>query len=228
MTLDYKGLVYALDKWSDAQLPYRGNTDMPDQIAEVPRINFTLGLMFSAGIRTFMIASTADGIPNYQEILKDGSQFDARVSYLLLVEDAGVADAVAQANEFIAQSPLVLVAAGVCCAGPGVTEKLQGAMQFNRGTTAFRMGKGAYNESCSCSELLLLDGKSQNSVMQLVEESMPSMSFEELKNYCASNTVFSEIDWGTQCSYVDFFDSPTIEEQAMIASEIGKERIKRA
>lgn len=76
-------------------------------IYDKPMIYHPISVLMLAGIRDILIIATPEDMPNFQKLLKDGSQFGVKFSYETQEKPEGIAQAFVIAKDFIA---------GDCCA----------------------------------------------------------------------------------------------------------------
>jgi glucose-1-phosphate thymidylyltransferase len=74
-----------------------------------PLIYYPLCTLMLAGIREILVISTAEDVPKFQMLLRDGSQIGIRLQYRVQPKPEGIAQAFLLAEEFLASSPCALV-----------------------------------------------------------------------------------------------------------------------
>ena len=78
-------------------------------IYDKPMIYYPLSTLMLAGIREILIISTPYDIKNYQRLLKDGSSYGCKFSYLVQEEPKGLADAFIIGEDFIGNDNVCLI-----------------------------------------------------------------------------------------------------------------------
>jgi len=102
-----------------------------------PMIYYPLCTLMLAGIRDILIISTAEDVPRFQGLLRDGAQFGIRLSYRVQPKPEGIAQAFLLAEEFLAGSPCALVLGDNIFYGHDLVRDLREAAQKARGARVF-------------------------------------------------------------------------------------------
>jgi len=90
-----------------------------------------------AGIREILIISTPQDNPRFKELLVDGTQWGVEISYAIQPSPDGLAQAFIIAEEFLADSPSVLVLGDNIYYGNTLPKLLHSANQREEGATIF-------------------------------------------------------------------------------------------
>jgi glucose-1-phosphate thymidylyltransferase len=90
-----------------------------------------------AGIRDILLISTPQDLPQYRNLLGDGSQFGVNISYAEQPSPDGLAQAFLIGEEFIGSDPVCLILGDNIFHGQHFTEKLQRASAQKKGATVF-------------------------------------------------------------------------------------------
>lgn len=103
-------------------------------IYDKPMIYYSLSVLLLAGIREILIISTAEALPQYKELLGDGSQIGVRLEYLVQEKPRGLAEAFILGEDFIGQDDVCLVLGDNFFHGQTFTSLLKKAMQSDKAT----------------------------------------------------------------------------------------------
>jgi glucose-1-phosphate thymidylyltransferase len=107
-------------------------------VYDKPMVYYPLSMLMLAGIREVLVISTPDDMPNFQRLLKDGSQWGMRFSYQVQDKPRGLADAFRVGRDFIGSDPICLILGDNIFFGHGLPGVLRGLAQ-----TVERDGGGA-------------------------------------------------------------------------------------
>lgn len=90
-----------------------------------PLIYYPLSVPMLAGIKDILIISTPKDLPNFKDLLGDGSQFGLNLQYATQEKPNGIAEAFIIGEEFIGGNSVCLVLGDNVFHGPGFSKKLQ-------------------------------------------------------------------------------------------------------
>lgn len=106
-------------------------------VYDKPLIYYPLSTLLLGGINEILIISTPEDIDAYKNLLGDGSQFGARLSYAVQDKPRGLADAFIIGREFINGDNVCLILGDNVFYGQDLTRILHRAIKNTEGATIF-------------------------------------------------------------------------------------------
>ncbi|ALI01743.1 glucose-1-phosphate thymidylyltransferase [Pseudomonas sp. FW306-02-F02-AA] len=106
-------------------------------VYDKPMIYYPISVLMLAGIKEILVISTPQDLPQYRNLLGDGSQFGVHFSYAEQPSPDGLAQAFLIGEEFIGDDSVCLILGDNIFHGQHFTEKLQRAAEHTGGATVF-------------------------------------------------------------------------------------------
>src|SRR5271154_4799375 len=102
-----------------------------------PMIYYPLCTLMLAGIRDILIISTAEDVPKFQVLLRDGSQYGIHLEYLVQRKPEGIAQAFVLAEKFLNGGASALVLGDNIFYGHDLAKDLREATKKDHGARVF-------------------------------------------------------------------------------------------
>ena len=106
-------------------------------VYDKPMIYYPLATLMSAGIRDYLIITTARDQTAFRELLGNGSQWGLSFDYIVQPTPNGIAQALILAEPFLNGAPSALILGDNIFYGANLTELLQSASKRESGATVF-------------------------------------------------------------------------------------------
>ncbi len=106
-------------------------------IYDKPMIYYPLSTLMLAGIRDFLVISTPQDIPRFEQLLKDGGEWGLNISYAMQPKPEGIAQAFIIGEKFIGNDACSLILGDNIFYGHELSTDLQKATNKRAGATIF-------------------------------------------------------------------------------------------
>lgn len=106
-------------------------------IFDKPMIYYPLCTLMLAGIKDILIITTVQDLPQFENLLQDGSQWGIKLTYAVQTEPKGLADAFIVGADFIGKDNVCLILGDNIFYGHGLLEFLERAVARKTGATIF-------------------------------------------------------------------------------------------
>ena len=106
-------------------------------VYDKPMIYYPLTALMMAGVRDILLITTPHDLPQFQQLLGDGSQWGLSLSYRTQAEPNGLAQAYVIGADFVAGGPSCLILGDNIYYGQGLPELLGRAQTNGAGATVF-------------------------------------------------------------------------------------------
>lgn len=106
-------------------------------VYDKPMIYYPLATLMLAGIKDFLLITTPRDMPQYKDLLKDGSQWGVSISYAVQPSPDGLAQAFIIGEEFIGNDAVSLILGDNIFHGTGLQTILKKARQELNGACVF-------------------------------------------------------------------------------------------
>ncbi|MCP8883390.1 glucose-1-phosphate thymidylyltransferase RfbA [Devosia sp. XJ19-1] len=106
-------------------------------VYDKPMVYYPLGALMLAGIREVLIISTPRDLPQFRELLGDGSNFGISLSYAEQCQPNGLAEAFIIGRNFVGNDPAALILGDNIFYGTGLARLCREAIERKTGATVF-------------------------------------------------------------------------------------------
>ncbi|RPJ28817.1 MAG: glucose-1-phosphate thymidylyltransferase [Chloroflexi bacterium] len=106
-------------------------------VYDKPMVYYPLSTLMLAGIREILVISAPETLPDFKELLKDGSQWGLKFEYAEQAEPRGLADAFLVGSEFIGNETVCLILGDNILYGEGMISLLHECTSLREGAIIF-------------------------------------------------------------------------------------------
>ncbi len=106
-------------------------------VYDKPMIYYPLSTLMLAGIREFLVISTPQDLPRFQDLFRDGAHLGLKFNYVEQPRPEGIAQAFILGRQFVDGGQVALILGDNIFYGHGLTELLQRADGRAQGATVF-------------------------------------------------------------------------------------------
>lgn len=150
-------------------------------VYDKPMIYYPLSTLMLAGIKDILIISTPQDLPNFENLLGDGSQFGIKLSYKVQPSPDGLAQAFLIGEEFIGDDLCAMILGDNIFYGGGLKDKLSQAVENSKNGFATIFGYYVHDPE----RFGIMEFDSEGKIISVEEKPEKPKS-----NYCITGLYF--------------------------------------
>ena len=150
-------------------------------VYDKPMIYYPLSTLMLAGIKDILIISTPQDLPNFENLLGDGSQFGIKLSYKVQPSPDGLAQAFLIGEEFIGDDLCAMILGDNIFYGGGLKDKLRKAVENSKNGFATIFGYYVHDPE----RFGIMEFDSEGKIISVEEKPEKPKS-----NYCITGLYF--------------------------------------
>ena len=185
-----KGLIHTVGDRSSLHLPLPIYLEENPALSYTPKIYFSIRILASFGIKKILVAGTAQTIASLQEALRNYDGFETDISYLLVTDNCSIVKTICAANEYVAQSPLVIIRPLIC--SREAISDIRYLLQKCSGVTVFRFSQDGGHTDEFIPSMFRIDVQSRFKIQDAVRQMELVGNFKSLKKFCMENEIYQE------------------------------------
>lgn len=132
-----KGIILADGSGTRLYPITRGTSKQLIPVYDKPMVYYPLSTLMLAGIRDVLVISTPEYLPQFEELLGDGTDIGMHFSYKIQVHPNGLAEAFIIGEDFIGDDSVALILGDNIYYGAGLSQLVQDATKKTDGATVF-------------------------------------------------------------------------------------------
>jgi glucose-1-phosphate thymidylyltransferase len=106
-------------------------------VYDKPMVYYPLSVLMLAGVRDILLISTREHLPFYEHLLRDGSAWGIKLSYIVQEKPIGLAHAFILGRDFVGADRVALILGDNVFYGHGLSAELAEAARRTEGATVF-------------------------------------------------------------------------------------------
>ncbi|MFZ4126030.1 MAG: glucose-1-phosphate thymidylyltransferase RfbA [Rickettsiales bacterium] len=106
-------------------------------VYDKPMVYYPMSTLMLGGVREFLIISSPEDLPQFEQLFGDGTQLGLKISYKEQTAPRGIAEAFILGEEFIGKESIALILGDNIFYGAGIQSQLEAAIAENDGGTIF-------------------------------------------------------------------------------------------